>query len=295
MIHLNNVDWHATDRCNLRCVSCGHMCSLVDHLHEEFDRTVEQANEDFKILYKVTNNGEYLDGLMITGGECTLNKYLPEILDVAYQYFPNKIKIWSNCINLSLYTEELIERLIKYNIQVNFTLYIVERKNIIEQFFQSHHINYNIYMKKFSDNNDNQTEFFDKFFTIDEIPNNKDYNWCDSKFNCCQLVNKKLYICQYMAFLPYLFEYYKDQDYSKLIEYTNSSKYIDLEKVQDYKEIEEYITNYNEPICQHCIDKWMISDDYDNKIKYRIQKWRPSKKNISEWIINNIEEIYKKT
>ena len=41
MIHLHNVDWHATDRCNLRCASCGHFCSLVNHFTDETDRTPE--------------------------------------------------------------------------------------------------------------------------------------------------------------------------------------------------------------------------------------------------------------
>lgn len=293
MKHLNNVDWHATDRCNLRCVSCGHMCSLVNHLNNETDRTIEQAEMDFSILYKVTNNGEYLDNLMITGGECTLNKNLPEILDIAFKYFPNKIKIWSNCINLSLYTEELIQKIKEYNIEVNYTLYIPERNQVIEDFFIKNNIKYCTYYKIFTEGG-NKPEFFNRFFTIDEIPNNKEKIYCESKFNCCQLIDQKLYICQYLAFLPYLFNYYKDQDYSNLLEYNQSNLYLDLTKVNDYKEIEEYIENYNEPICQHCIDKWMV-ENFQEKIPYRIQEWKPSKKQLSEWIIPNIKNLFNKS
>ena len=123
MIHLHNVDWHATDRCNLRCVSCGHFCSLVNHFTDETDRTPEQAEADFSILYKVTNNGEYIDRLCITGGECTLNKNLPKIIDIAEKYFPNKVILWSNCINTYLYNKELINKLNEYDIKIHISLY----------------------------------------------------------------------------------------------------------------------------------------------------------------------------
>ena len=218
-------------------------------------------------------------------------KNLPEILDIAFKYFPNKIKIWSNCINLSLYTDKLINRIKKYNIPVNLTLYIYERREIIEDFLIKNKINYCIFYKSFIEE---KPEFFDKFFTLDRIPNNEDKIWCESKFNCCQLIDQKLYICQYLAYLPYLFDYFKDKDYSNILEYNNSSLYLDLNKINNYQEIVDYIKNYNEPICQHCIDKWM-TDDFQDKLQYRVQDWSPSKKQVSEWIIDNIEKIYEKS
>lgn len=67
MQHFNNIDWHVTDRCNLRCVACGHFCSLVNHFSDETDRTPEQAEQDFSLLYHLTNNGEYINNINITG------------------------------------------------------------------------------------------------------------------------------------------------------------------------------------------------------------------------------------
>lgn len=288
MIKLNNVDWHVTDRCNLRCVSCGHMCPLVDYTNTNTDRTIEDAEKDFSILYKKTNNGEYIDNLTLTGGECTLNKNLPEIIKVAYKYFPNKISIWSNCINLSLYTQELISVIKEYNLNVNITLYKPNRKDIIDNFFNKYNIKHVFFNKKFTNDENNNPEFFDKFFTLDEIEGNKDLLYCESKFNCCQLIDQKLYVCQYMAYLPYLFKYFNNQDnLSEQIGYNNSSKYLDLTLVNDYSEIESYIQNYNDDICQHCLDKWTNQNFQDNILK-RIQLWKVSNKKLDEWITKNV-------
>ena len=288
MTKLNNVDWHVTDRCNLRCVSCGHMCPLVDYTNTNTDRTVEDAERDFSILFEKTNNGQFVDNITLTGGECTLNKNLPEIIKVAYKYFPNKVTIWSNCINLFLYTKELIDTLKEYNIKVNITLYKPERKEIIENFFKTKDIQYQIYNKKFT-TSEYDPEFFDRFFTLEEIQGNKDLLYCESKFNCCQLIDQKLYVCQYLAYLHYLIETF-GEDIADQIGYTNSNKFLDLTKVNDYQEISDYIEYYNEDICQHCIDKWLM-DDFSNKIVRRIQPWRTSNKDISEWLIEKIEDL----
>ena len=289
MKKLNNVDWHVTDRCNLRCVSCGHMCPLVDYTNNNTDRTIEDAERDFSILYEKTNNGEFVDNITLTGGECTLNKNLPEIIKIAYKYFPNKISIWSNCINIALYTSELISIIKEYNLMVNITVYKPNRLQFIDEFFNKHNIQHKFYNKKFIDNSNNDPEFFNKFFSIDEIEENKEILSCYPKFNCCQLINQKLYVCQYMAYLHYLTEYFKN-DIGKQIGYDSSNKYLDLTQVKDYQEISDYIEYYNEDICRHCLDKWM-EIDYDDKIAKRIQPWRVSNKEINEWIIQNVKKL----
>lgn len=287
MYYLNNVDWHVTDRCNLRCISCGHFCPLVNYQTLEYDRTIEDAEKDFKILYEKTNNGEFIKNITLTGGECTLNKQLPEIIEVAEKYFNHKVTIWSNCINLSLYNQHLLEIIRKYNITINITLYKPERKERILEFFNKQNINIQLFDKNFT-GNDNP-EFFKSFFTLDPIPNNENLLWCEPKFNCCQLKEQKLYVCQYMAYLPYLFDYFKNNN-SKKIGFDNSNKYLDLNEINNYQEIEQYILNYNEEICQHCIDKWSYVD-FQEKVYKRVQPWKVSNKEIGEWIIKNINEL----
>ena len=280
---LNNIDWHATDRCNLRCVSCGHFCPLVNYLSNETDRTIEDAQKDFESLYQATENGKYINRLMITGGECTLNKNLPSIIELAEKYFPNKVQLWSNAINLNLYTQELIDIIHKYNIQVNITLYHKHRENIIRNFFIKNNISFFIYKKTFTNDS---LQFFDKFFTIEEIEENKDILYCESKFNCCQLKNQRLYVCQYAAYLDYL----DNKEVLDSIGYNDSKLYIELNNVKSYQEISDFIEYYNEPICNHCLDQWM-TQDFSNRINQRVQLWKVSNKNIDEWIIDKVENL----
>lgn len=290
MIYLGNVDWHATDRCNLRCVSCGHFCSLVNYFNDETDRTPEQAEADFSILYKTTNNGEYVDQLCITGGECTMNKHLCEIIDIAEKYFPSKVILWSNCVNTFLYTEKLINKIHEYDISVNVTIYneVLEKK--IHEFFNKNHIRYQPFIKEFDTNGKTKFQFFDKFFTRNKIDDIHDEP-CYSKFWCGQLKDQKYYPCQYLAYIHYYIDYFNDTELVNQLNLTEDNKYIDLTKVNSYEEIEQYISNYNEEICDHCIDKY-VNIDVDHRIKNRLQQWRTSSKKADEWVINDISEIY---
>ena len=49
--------------------------------------------------------------------------------------------------------------------------------------------------------------------------------------------------------------------------------------------------NYNEEICDHCIDKFLYAD-YKNRLKQRLQKWKLSSKKQDEWVINDITELF---
>ena len=290
MIHLHNVDWHATDRCNLRCVSCGHFCSLVNHFTDETDRTPEQAEADFSILYKVTNNGEYIDRLCITGGECTLNKNLPKIIDIAEKYFPNKVILWSNCINTYLYTKELINKLNEYDITIHISLYNNKVKSSINDFLRKNNLKGIAYTKTFDNTLDYECQFFDKFFTRNKIENIHDEK-CTSKFYCGQLKDQKYYPCQYLAYIDYYINYFNDNELKTQLNLKEDNRYIDLTKVNNYEEIEQFIINYNEEICDHCIDKFLYAD-YENRLKQRLQKWKLSSKKQDEWVINDITELF---
>lgn len=289
MTHLGNVDWHATDRCNLRCVSCGHFCPLVNYFNDETDRTPEQAEYDFSLLYEKTNNGEFMDQLCITGGECTMNKHLVEIIDIAEKYFPGKVIIWSNCVNIHLYTKELIDKLKEYNIRINITIYNEKLEHVIYQFLNENNLNYQIFIKEFDKERGTRFQFFDKFFTRNKIEDIHD-EWCMSKFWCGQLKDGKYYPCQYLCYIDYYIKYFKEEDLKEKLDLREDNRYIDLAKVNNYEEIEQFVINYNEEICDHCIDKY-TNVDFDNRVKNRLQNWRVSSKNSNEWVIDDISEL----
>ena len=282
MEHLHNIDWHVTDRCNLKCASCGHFASLVNNTEGNTDRTLEQAQQDFEILYNKTNNGEFVDQLCLTGGEPTLHPLLPEIIDIAEKYFPSKVIIWSNCINLKLYNSRLIDKIKEYNISVNVTCYKFNNENTIRTFFNNHNIDATLYFKNFSGDFNNGCEFFNKFFTQNVI---EDIGYCSSKFWCGQLKDQKLYVCQYLGYMNHFINKFGIEEAHK-IGYDENNAYLDLNKVQDYKEIEQYILNYDEDICKHCIDRWNCND-----INRRLKHWTTTKENLSEWVIDDINNL----
>ena len=282
MNHFHNIDWHVTDRCNLKCSSCGHFASLVSNIKGNTDRTLEQAQQDFEILYNKTNNGEYVDQLCLTGGEPTLNPLLPEIIDIAEKYFTGKIIIWSNCINLNLYTGKLINKIKQYNISINVTCYDFNREQTIRDFFNTYGIHATLYFKNFSGNFNNGCEFFNKFFTQNVIEDTGD---CTSKYWCTQLKDQKLYVCQYLGYMNHFINKFGIEEAHK-IGYDENFAYLDLTKVNDYSEIEQYMNNYDENICKHCIDRWNCND-----IKRRLKNWSTTKENISEWVIDDINNL----
>ena len=285
MEHINNIDWHATDRCNLKCVSCGHFCSIVDNKTNMFDKSIKDAELDFSTLYKVTNNGEYLDNLTITGGECTLNGNLSRILDIAYKYFANKLILFSNCINLNLYTEDLIDRLVKYNIFVKFSEYndkILDKANM---FFIKHNIRHSSIYRDYSNINNEWFRYFlsTKPIIEDNINSNP---YCASKFICCELKNQKLYICQYTANINH-FKHKWPEAYKKLNINDEDTFYINL-KNSTYEEVYNYIKNYNGDICKHCVDKYCLFTGTNDK---RNQIWKHTEENIDEYLIDDVHNL----
>lgn len=289
MHNLYNVDWHATDRCNLRCASCGHFSCLLDKNDNSYDRTPQQAVEDFSELYRVTNDGEYLEHLTITGGECTLNKDLSEILKIAYNYFPNKITMYTNVINKDLYTDELMSTLQYLNISFECTLYYTKSEKILKELKELYpNIKYIDYGDK------ENTTFYNSFFTKDRIKHIDD-GYCGSKFTCIQLKDKKIYPCQYCGYINIFFnkfgKYWKD-----ILEFHEEQSFINLENINSYEELYQYLEtfDYKNTFCKHCIDKWRLSLP-----KYGYEMNRTShhitKENIREYIRENPEEILYET
>ena len=292
MNHIYNVDWHATDRCNLNCASCGHFSCLVDQNDNSSDRTCQQAEEDLFELYRVSNNGEYIDHLTITGGECTLNKDLPEILEIANKYFPNKISIYTNVINKNLYTNELMKTLETLNITFECTLYYNKSIDIFNELQNKYQnikfVRYGLYEY------DAENYFCNCFFTKDRIKNIDD-GICNSKYLCCQLKDKKIYPCQYCGYINYFFTkfgaYYKD-----ILEYNEDEASINLQEIDSYEELYEYLFSFDfkNKFCKHCIDKWKKSlPEYGDEIGRT--KHHISNKTIDEYVTENVEDVLYKS
>ena len=183
---------------------------------------------------------------------------------------------------LNLYTGKLINKIKQYNISINVTCYDFNREQTIRDFFNTYGIHATLYFKNFSGNFNNGCEFFNKFFTQNVIEDTGD---CLSKYWCTQLKDQKLYVCQYLGYMNHFINKFGIEEAHK-IGYDEKFAYLDLTKVNDYSEIEQYMNNYDENICKHCIDRWNCND-----IKRRLKNWSTTKENISEWVIDDINNL----
>ena len=288
MHNIYNVDYHVTDRCNLKCASCGHFANLVNSNDESTDRTIEQANEDLTLLYNITNNGLYLDHLTITGGECSLNKNLINILQIAISLFPNKVTLYTNVINKNLYTNELMTFIEQNNISFECTLYYQKSEDIINELVEQYpNIHYVCYGNK------ENTTFFTSVFTKDRIKN-IDKGYCNSKFTCIQLKDKKIYPCQYCGYMNYFFNKFGNH-WKDILEFNDNEVFIDLEIINSYEELYEYLDkfDYTNDFCKHCIDKWRSSLQYGGEMLRDYHQI--TNENINEYIQDSIEDVLYKT
>jgi MoaA/NifB/PqqE/SkfB family radical SAM enzyme len=266
---LNNVDYHITDRCNLNCVSCGHFCPLVPSDTE--DKSVGTVINDLIALYKATNNGRMVDHLTITGGEITIHPHLEYIVEIASSLFSNRVILWTN--------GKLYNRLI------NMKSVLLDRRVLIymTDYAQSYTETAIASLKDaFGDRfyyitrkNDNGTiKFNNQFFSSEEVADDNHIINCYPRYNCMQLVDKKLYLCQYAAYFPYFDNYFKGKHNLKL----TGNEYIDLTKVTNFSEIEEFVKSTKLDICSHCLD--CLPDR-------ETQEWRKSDKELKEWYKDN--------
>ena len=262
---LKNVDYHLTDRCNLNCVSCGHFCPLVPK--DTKDKDMSTISRDLQLLHDVTENGTRLDQLTLTGGEATLNDQLKYAIQLARQLFPNSIKLWTNGINYSKLID-IKDVIIENDITICMSDYELSNINTIILRLSETFGDKFYYVTRRED--DGHVKFFRTFFDQNEIVDKQTRLNCVARTECNQLVDGKLYPCQYAAYFKYFDNYFKGQHHLTL----GSGHYIDLETISDFNQIIEFMKSCDFDLCMNCIDCLP---------EHELQDWKRSDKEMSEW------------
>lgn len=258
-----NIDYHVIDKCNQNCVSCGHFCSLVPK--DTPAKSLDIIKKDFSLLSQYC---DCFECLTLTGGECTLNPDLNDILYLAREYFPNNvINLYTNGTTVG--TIEKFKQTIKDNsVHVIATIY----PNIGDKVFDmSDKLDCDVEYRT------NPEHFHKTFFSGNICATDYEIYHCGARGICCQLVNGKLYPCQYAAQFNYFDEYFKGQHKLKL----NGNEYIDLNNKPTGKELIKFIYQSNFELCKHCLDAKRNCGTYFNDIE-----WGRTKKEIDEWYID---------
>ena len=279
----DNIDYHVTDRCNRHCVSCGHFVPLVPNTVK--NKPLDVIEEDFKALARFPGLSQHFT---LTGGEPTLHPQLREILEMAINYFPDRIiRIVSNGTN----PERIIDLkdivFAHDNVKILLTNYDQEKTNyLINELGNSGHL-FLFYVDKLGDDSKyaHRTKFHRSFICEEKCTTLKEATMCHHNTECLQLADKKLYACQYLAYYHYFQDYFKD----KIKVFAYGDEGIELDKCNSNEDIENFIYGWIQNICLHCLDPLRMGGKYEN-----MQDLIDTKYELDEWYIKSINNEEKK-
>ena len=265
-MEISNVDYHITDICNLKCVSCNHFCPLVPDTAAH--KPIEQIKADLLLLSKFKH---IIKCVSIMGGEPTLHPDLNEILRFTRSIFPfNDIHLVTNGTRYKDF-HKWRETIIKNKILVVGSQYPY-RENFKE--------GYEYLEKLLGENYAHSRWDIDtlnmqaKPFSNKILDNEDRILFCRMRGACSQLRNGKLYLCNYAANLDFLKNYFKDD-----VKIEQDGKdYVDLNTCTE-DDIEELIKVRKPLICRYC-KECMRYDDLDMEWV----PWRHSERKIEEWV-----------
>lgn len=253
---INAVDYHITDVCNLKCAHCSHFCSLVPSTSGH--KPIKQITSDLRALSRFK---DHLATLNLMGGEAFLHPELPKIIEIARKLFPyTDINLFTNCtlVNNIIACADVIN---------NNDICVVVSIYPLQKIHEKYEILKNYIRKTYKN-----TSPIDVGFCSKLLSNNKlEYKYCDVRYNCNQLKNGKLYLCQFFAY----FDILKNAFPEKVKIEDPQTYYINLEDenitIDDIFAWQEGIPN----LCNHCF----IGNDV-----FEYESWRKSNKELAEFV-----------
>lgn len=262
------VEYHITDKCNVKCASCIHYCSLVDNNVQH--KSLDQIRSDLYLLHKIKN---VFDELHILGGEPLLSSNLIDCINLSRRLFDN-YRILLSTNGTIEFSEDLLNCIKINNIEISLSEYpfkdnYKDHYNNLKSIFDKYHIIYTSYV---------YNTFQVKQLANTYINYNKD-QIVNCRMRCCnQLVNGKLYMCPQIAYFKYFDNYFKNihNMYSSNI---NKKDFLDLNEVINDQEVYDFIKNSIPTLCNYCNE---CNRFVNNNMV--VDTWHRSNKDIKEWI-----------
>ena len=257
--NINAIEIHLADNCNLNCYSCSHFSQLAKEKYYD----IITFENDIRRLYELTNG--LINIFKLMGGEPLLNKNCADYFHITRKYFKNS-SIWlvTNGILLPKQHENFWLSCQEDNVEIHPTKYPI---NINWDKIKELCHNYNIPLIFYNNENvekESRKNVFDLYGKKDSFDN---FLNCFVSTTCPALNNGKIFPCMITSNIEYFNKYF-----NKNLEITEYD-YIDIYRVNNYKEILEFLSK-PVPFCRYCdISKWRS-----------IGKWETSKKNIEEYI-----------
>lgn len=237
-----NLDIHLVDQCNLNCAYCSHLAPFADKFFlnpEKFERDLAS------IPMFVRNKFKYI---YLLGGEPLLHPQVCDIIKIVRKYFPNKdIRFLTNGILLPKMDQSFYDCVRENNIFLDITQYPIK----FDYSFINELKDISILTHKVDNGRD--TGFWKQQLDPKGLQDyNYQYKFClnHRKKNCLQLDGTFLRCCPTEKHAHFLNNF---QD----INIRNFKEdWLDLSKVKDIQEIDDW---YYTPkkFCSQCVnDKW---------------------------------------
>lgn len=244
--HLDYVELHVTDKCNLNCNSCSHFSPMVK---KDFDHFPSFQN-DMKRLRELF---EFIINIRLLGGEPFLEKNLNKYVILARDSYPYaKIEVVTNGLLIPGASEKALDAISEQNILVNITLYPPTVKMLprIEDVLQKHNIDYVISQPV--------TDFRKKFLPQGTSNPEKAFSECTVGRYCTFVYCGKLYLCSGAV----LVKYYNECAGTNIV---CRDSCVDLYNT-NAQEILEFLKHCNDS-CRYCgkssSEPWSICKDID--------------------------------
>lgn len=264
---IENIDYHLTDKCNLKCAACNNFCPFVPN-DTKFS-TIEEVKTDFELISKFRDN---ITRISLIGGEPALHPLFNDIIVEARKYFPNnEIVIVSN----GLCKEKLINAkdvIIENNVFLVLTVYPFrdDFKNYYTEISEAYEYKNIELWDNF--NEDGIYYFQTKMLSNNIIANTELAKKCFLR-ECTQYKNGKLYLCGYHA----NFKYFKNH-FGNEVNIIDDDICIDLKTCETAEQIENFIHTAVPNICLHC--RSCNPPGYP----FWLMPWQKSNLDISEYV-----------
>lgn len=252
---------HIVDHCNLNCRGCGHFSPISSPVYLDLD----QYKKDLLRIHKLFGINVRLINLM--GGEPLLHSRLTDFFFITRKIFPDtNISLITNGLLLPNMSNSFWEAIEENDIQIEVTRYPIKFDySFISELAKTKHARFCFFgSTKYTARTFNRLPL-DLAGTQDEVLS---YIMCYMANDCIALKNGKLYPCPVAAY-AYKISHIHD------IKFTNLNRdFIDIYAAESAEQIMEFLSRPI-PFCRYC------------NVKKRTggHPWRPSNKDISEWLM----------
>lgn len=127
MQHLDYLEMHLMNSCNLKCKGCSHFSNIATYEDIEelsdFEKNMERLAKVQPVIYKIR----------LLGGEPFLNQQIADYCEIVRRFFPyTEMHIVTNGLLLNRISDAILERISKLNFVIDISVYPPTEKILTE-------------------------------------------------------------------------------------------------------------------------------------------------------------------